>query len=147
MVAAYLWGPQWVSQWVEFFCDNESVVAVRKSGTSWDKSSMVLLCYLTMLAIHHSFSFKVSSVQGKANPVADPLSWFQFQRLRCLESHADPTQYQIPASLLAALQTSVPICPTSICKLLPPGWSCKPGWLHPHSQRGDSRTFGFFISR
>ena len=74
VVAAYLWGPQWVSQWVEFFCDNESVVAVRKSGTSWDKSSMVLLCYLTMLAIHHSFSFTVSSVQGKANPVADPLS-------------------------------------------------------------------------
>lgn len=104
VVAAYLWGPQWVSRRVEFLCDNESVVAVLKSGTSRDKSLMVLLRYLTMLAIRHSFSFTASSVQGKANPVADALSRFQFQRFRRLEPHADPTPSQIPASLLAALQ-------------------------------------------
>ena len=36
VVAAYmyLWGPQWSSRWVEFLCDNESVVAVLSSGTS-----------------------------------------------------------------------------------------------------------------
>ena len=74
VVAAYLWGPQWVSQRVEFLCDNESVVAVLKSGTSRDNSLMVLLRYLTMLAIRHSFSFTASSVPGRDNPVADALS-------------------------------------------------------------------------
>ena len=73
-VAAYLCGPQWVSWQVEFLCDNKSVVVVLKSGASHDKGLMVLLCYLTMLAIRHSFSFTASSVQGKDNPVADALS-------------------------------------------------------------------------
>jgi len=80
------------------------MVAVLKSGTSQDKSLMVLLHYLTVLAIRYSFSFKASSVQGKANPIADALSRFQFQRFRCLDPHVDPTPSQIPASLLAALQ-------------------------------------------
>ena len=104
MVAAYLWGPQWVSQLVEFLCDNESVVAVLKSGTSRDNSLMVLLRYLTMLAIRHSFSFTASSVPGRDNPVADALSRFQFQRFRRLVPLADATLCPIPASLLVALQ-------------------------------------------
>ena len=104
VVAAFLWGPRWVSRRVEFLCDNESVVAVLKSGTSRDKSLMVLLRYLTMLAIRHSFSFTASSVPGKDNPVADALSRFQFQRFRRLVPHADATPSPIPASLLAALQ-------------------------------------------
>ena len=49
-------------------------MAVLKSGTSRDKSLMVLLRYLTVLAVRHSFSFTASSVQGKDNPVADALS-------------------------------------------------------------------------
>ena len=93
-----------VSPRVEFLCDNESVVAVLKSGTSRDKSPMVFLRYLTMLAIRHSFSFTASSVPGKDNQVADALSRFQFERFGCLVPHADATPSPIPASLLAALQ-------------------------------------------
>ena len=104
VLAAYLWGPQWASQRVEFLCENESVVAVLKSGTSRDKSPMVFLRYLTMLAIRHSFSFTASSVPGKDNQVADALSRFQFERFGCLVPHADATPSPIPASLLAALQ-------------------------------------------
>ena len=84
--------------------DNESVVAVLKSGTSRDKNLMVLLRNLTMLAIRHSFSFTASSVRGKANPIADAPSRFQFQRFRRLAPHADSIPSPIPASLLAALQ-------------------------------------------
>ena len=65
---------------------------------------MVLLHYLTMLGIRHSFLFTASSVLGKANPIADVLSRFQFQRFRHLEPHADLTLSQIPTSFLAVLE-------------------------------------------
>ena len=78
-MAAHLWGPQWSCRRVEFLCDNESVVAVLSVGTSRDPKLMVLLRFLALLAVRHSFSFKASSVPGKANPVADALSRFQFQ--------------------------------------------------------------------
>ena len=81
-------------------------MAVLKSGTSWDQHLMVLLGHLSMLAIRHSFAFTASLVRGKANPVADAHSRFQFQWFRCLAPHADLTPYQIPASLLTALQMS-----------------------------------------
>ena len=68
-----------MSQRVEFLCDNESVVAVLSSGTFRDMNLMVLLRYLALLAVRHSFSFTASSVRRKANPVADALSHFQFQ--------------------------------------------------------------------
>ena len=44
-------GSQWVVRRIEFLSDNESVVAVLKSGTSKDRNLMVLLCYLTQLAV------------------------------------------------------------------------------------------------
>ena len=47
VVAAYLWGPGWASQRVEFLCDNASVVAVPSSGTSRAPDLMVLLRYVT----------------------------------------------------------------------------------------------------
>ena len=65
---------------------------------------MMLLRYLTMLAIRHSFSFTASSVPGKDNPVADVLSLFQFQQFRRLVPHVDATPTPIPVSILAALQ-------------------------------------------
>jgi len=63
---------------------------------------MLLLRYLSMLAIRHSFSFTALSVRGKDNPVADPLS--QFQHFRSLVPLADVAPAQVPVSLLAALQ-------------------------------------------
>ena len=90
VVAATLWGSQWVSRQVEFLCDNESVVAVLKSGTSRDHHLMELLRHLSLLAIRHSFMFTVSSVRGLANPVADSLSRFQFQRFHRLSPSSRP---------------------------------------------------------
>ena len=76
VVAAYLWDPLWVSRQVEFLCDNKAVMVVLKLGTSRDPNLMVLLRYLSLLAVHHSFSFTWSSVQGKVNPIAHTLSRF-----------------------------------------------------------------------
>ena len=106
VVAAHLWGSQWSMQRVEFLCDNESVVAVLSSGTSRDADLMVLLRYLALLAVRHSFSFKASSVRGKANLVADSLSRFQLLHFRHLAPHAAETPTPIPPALLAALQVT-----------------------------------------
>lgn len=78
VIAASLWGSHWVARRVEFLCDDESVVAVLKTGTSRDQSLVLLLRYLFMLAIQHLFSFTASSVRGKDNPVADALSRSNF---------------------------------------------------------------------
>ena len=104
VVSAYLWGPQWISRRIEFLSDNESVVAVLKSGTSKDRNLMVLLRYLALLAVQHSFSLTSSSVRGKDNPVADALSRFQFQRFRQLAPLADSELTTVPLALLDALQ-------------------------------------------
>ena len=76
------------------------------SGTSRDMDLMVLLCYLAFLAVHHSFFLTASLVLGKANPVADVLSRFQFQRFRQLapQAVADPTP--ISPALLIELQVT-----------------------------------------
>ena len=101
-----LWQLTWSTRRVEFLCDNESVVAVLSSGTSRDADLMVLLRYLALLAVRHSFSFKASSVRGKANLVADSLSRFQLLRFRHLAPHAAETRTPIPPALLAALQVT-----------------------------------------
>ena len=107
VMAAHLWGSQWSMRRVEFLCDNESVVAVLSSCTSRDADLMVLLRYLALLGgVCHSFSFKASSVRGKANLVADSLSRFQLQRLRHLAPHAAETPTPIPPALLTALQVT-----------------------------------------
>ena len=104
VVAAYLWGHSWVSKRVEFLSDNKSVVAILKSGTSKDPNIMVLLRYLSLLAVRYSFSYTSSPVQGKANPIADALSCFNFQRFRQLAPYADPVATLVPSTLLADLQ-------------------------------------------
>ena len=106
VVAAHLWGSQWSTRQVEFLCDNKPVMAVLSSGTSRDADLMVLLRYLALLAVRHSFSFKVSSVRGKANLVADSLSRFQLLRFRHLAPHTAETPTPIPPPLLAALQVT-----------------------------------------
>lgn len=60
-------GTRWVSQRVEFMCNNESVVAVLTSGSSRDHSLVVLGRYLSLLAIRYSFSLTISSFRSKAN--------------------------------------------------------------------------------
>ena len=48
-----------------------------------------LLHYLSLLAVRYCFFFASASLQGKANPIADSLSRFQFQCFRCLPPLAD----------------------------------------------------------
>ena len=81
-------------------------MAVLSSGTSRDPDLMVLLRYLALLAVRHSFSFTASSVRGKSNPVADALSHFQFQRFRHLAPQAEQSPMAVPPALLMVLQVT-----------------------------------------
>ena len=74
---------------------------------------MSLVRYLSLLAARHSFSFTVSPVRGKSNPIADSLSHFQFRRFRPLAPHADPIQTQIPQQLPSDLELRSQINATS----------------------------------
>ena len=65
-----------MSQWVEFLCDNVSMVAALSCGTSREGDLNIVLHYLAFLAVRHSFAFTVSSFCDIANPVADALSCF-----------------------------------------------------------------------
>ena len=106
VVAAHLWGPQWMSQWVEFLCDNVSMVAVLSSGTSREGDLNILLHYLAFLVVHHSFSFTVSSFCGKANPVANALSHFQFQQFMLQAPLVEQYLTLIPPGLLTVSQVT-----------------------------------------
>ena len=120
VVASHLWGPQWSSRRVECLCDNVSVVAVLSPGTSREEYLMILLRYLALLAVRHSFSFTASSVRGKADPVADALSPFQFQRFRLLAPPAERSWTRISPGLLTALQvTWLRDATSSSCRALP----------------------------
>ena len=142
-----LWGPLRVNKHVEFLCDNEAVVAVLKSGTSKDPNPMVLLHYLSLFAVHHSFSFTSLSVQGKANSVANTLSSSQFQHFRQLVPHADQEATVVAQYFLASFpvvwhsdsscsssrawpfdSSGLPACSTKIYCLLQAGWSYWSWW-------------------
>ena len=56
----------------------------------------------------HSFMFTVSSVCGKANPLADSLSCFQFQHFHHRSRQAHLTPHMIPELLLVALPKTWP---------------------------------------
>ena len=103
VIAAALWGSDWVSKWVEFRSDDKAVVDVLQSDTSRDPKMMVLLRYLSLLAAGHSFAFTASSIEGRLNPIADALSRFQFQCFRGLAPHADQEATEIPLHLLGDL--------------------------------------------
>ena len=104
VLAATLWGPQWLSRRVEFCSDNMAVVEVLPSGTSRDPNLMALLRRLSLLAAQHCFSFTATHIVGKRNPVADALSHFNFQEFHLLAPHAASAATPIPADLLEELQ-------------------------------------------
>jgi hypothetical protein len=90
VVAAHLWGIQWVRLQVEFLCDNEAVVAILKSGSSRR---------LTLAACRYNFSISARHVPGRRNAAADALSRFHFQEFHCLL----PTAYNLPTPVPSQL--------------------------------------------
>ena len=123
-----------------------AVVAVLSSGTSREGDLNILLHYLAFLAVRHSFSFTVPSFCGKANPVADALSCFQFQRFMLQAPLVEQYLTPIPPGLLTVSQVTwlmpvlphtglfpfesscASVCPVLLCHFLPSGWPCGSRW-------------------
>ena len=100
VVACAIWHPFFTGKRLQFWCDNESVVAIINSGHSRASRIMDLVRVLVLLSMKHNFFVRAKHVPGVSNGIADSLSHFQVQRFREL-AHADPRPCSIPPSLLA----------------------------------------------
>ena len=100
VIACAIWHPHFSEKRLQFWCDNETVVAIINSGHSKAPRIMDLVRYLVLLSMKHNFLIRAQHVPGVSNAIADSLSRFQVQRFRDLAPHADPHPCTIPPSLL-----------------------------------------------
>ena len=89
VVACALWFPQFSGKRLQFWCDNESVVAIINQGHSKAPRIMDLVRFLVLISMKHNFFVRARHVPGVSNGIADALSRFQAQRFRDLAPHAD----------------------------------------------------------
>ena len=74
VIAAALWGEQWIGQRVCFNCDNMAVVDLLRSRTSKDTLIMHLLRCLSFYAAFYRFNFESRHIPGSQNTAADAIS-------------------------------------------------------------------------
>ena len=99
VLAALVWGHQWVTVKVCFHCDNLAIVSCLTSGSSQCPHIMHLLRNLFLIAATHNFSVSTQHVPGTHNAIADSLSRFQMQLFRRLAQEAAPHPTPTPPSL------------------------------------------------
>ena len=92
--------PHFAGKHLQFWCDNESVVAVINSGHSKAPRIMDLLRFLTRTAMKHNFLVRARHVPGVSNDIADALSRFQEAHFRAATPMADRDPCTIPPSLM-----------------------------------------------
>lgn len=100
VIACALWHPHFSGKRLQFWCDNESVVAIINSGHSKAPRVMDLVRFLVLISMKHNFLVRARHVPGVSNAIADALSRFQVQRFRELAPQADQTPCTIPPSLM-----------------------------------------------
>ena len=91
VVACAIWYPHFSGKRIQFWCDNESVVAIINSGHSKAPRIMDLLCFLVLLSMKHNFYGRARHVPGIVNEIADALSRFQDTRFRAVSPQAEST--------------------------------------------------------
>ena len=100
VVACAIWHPFFTGKRLQFWCDNESVVAIINSGHSKAPRVMDLVRFLVLISMKHNFLVRARHVSGVSNEIADALSRFQMQRFRALAPDADQNPCTIPPSLM-----------------------------------------------
>ena len=100
VVACAICYPHFSGKRIQFWCDNESVVAIINSGYSKAPRIMNLLRFLVLLSMKHNFYVRARHVPGIVNEIADALSRFQDTRFRAVALQAESTPCTIPPSLM-----------------------------------------------
>ena len=100
VIACALWYPHFAGKRLQFWCDNESVVAIINSGHSNAPRVMDLVRFLVLISMKHNFLVRARHVPGVDNGIADALSRFQVKRFRDLAPNADRTPCFIPPSFM-----------------------------------------------
>ena len=103
VLACVLWGEGWRKKRVQFECDNESVVAILRNGTSKNEQIMNLIRHLFIVTTQCNFSISAIHVPGKSNGIADALSRFRLQEFFKLVPTASPQPVPIPTDILQRL--------------------------------------------
>ena len=107
VIAAHLWGAQWINRRVCFRLDNASVVAILNACTFRDTQIMALLRALLGVAARFNFTFEAVHLPGVDNPVADALSRFNWQVFRRLAPDSSPYPTPIPDAILHSLRPRI----------------------------------------
>ena len=87
--AAATWGRQWAAKRVLFYCDNQAVVSILRSGTCKRSDIMSLVRALFFVAADCNFECSATYISTHDNGEADALSRFQISRFRALAPWAD----------------------------------------------------------
>ena len=98
VIACALWYPQFTGKRLQFWCDNESVVAIINSSHSKVPRIMDLVRFLVFISMKHNFLVGACHVPGISNEIADALSRFKDKHFR--EFAPMPTRAPVPSRLL-----------------------------------------------
>ena len=75
--ACTLWFPHFSGKRIQFWCDNELVVAIINSGHSKTPCTMDPPSFLVLLSMKHNSFVRAHHVPGVSNDITDSLSCFQ----------------------------------------------------------------------
>lgn len=123
VMAAAIWGHEWVGQSVRFQCDNAAVVAIVNSGSSRDPFAMHLVRCLAFITARFNFVVSSSHIHGVDNILADALSRNRIDLFRVHFPQAQRNPATLPPALVDMLISS------------------RPDWTSPHWTRLWSSIF------
>ena len=103
LVAAAVWGRQWVGSTVLCNSDNEAVVAVLQSGSAKDKKLAHMLRCLFFLEAKFQFTIVAAHIPGAINVRADALSRNHIDVFFASSLQARPTPQAVPQDLVWGL--------------------------------------------
>ena len=114
VVAVHIWGSLWQRQKILFHCDNQAVVSIWESGSTWAKETMALVRLLYYCAAKYNIYVCTAHMAGAKNNIADCLS--RFQQTNSRSWHHKPTPRQTTFVLGQPSPSSMP-------PAVPPSWS------------------------
>ena len=110
VMAAAIWGNEWMGKAMLFRSDNAAVVAVVNSGSSRDHEVMHLMRCLVFIAAKFNFIISAAHIPGVHNQLADALSRDNSQYFLSHYPQAQRFATPIPQALVELLMVSKPDC-------------------------------------